>query len=201
VGWIRATRLWLNIKAHNGVWKLKSAFEVRRFMRCSEVWFCCSVISVWCFVRFSNSICMKTVYFPLFTCCGFCFDLIILVLSLLAFSFLALGLHHLPASKCLQISDLRKRRVTWNRIPIKSNVLTHNSCCWGPLWKQTTYTLQFLSGSPSIKFESRAFTHFNGCWGPLWKQITFKLQLLFGAPLKAQYLHITVSVKGPLNAE
>ena len=26
----------------------------------------------------------------------------------------------------------------------KSRVLTHCSCCWGPLWKQTTCTLQFL---------------------------------------------------------
>ena len=28
--------------------------------------------------------------------------------------------------------------------PFESKVLTHFSCCWGPLWKQSTCTLQFL---------------------------------------------------------
>ena len=53
----------------------------------------------------------------------------------------------------------------------------------------------------SIKFKSRVLTQFSGGWGPLCKQITFKLQLLLGAPLKAKFLHITISVGGPLKAE
>jgi len=28
-----------------------------------------------------------------------------------------------------------------------SMLLTHYSCCWGPLGKQSTYTLQFLLGA------------------------------------------------------
>jgi len=78
----------------------------------------------------------------------------------------------------------------------KQGILCY-SCCWGPLWKQSTYTLHLLLGAFSMKFKSRVLTHFSGCWGPLWKQITFKLQLLLGVPLKAKYLHITVSLGGP----
>jgi len=29
----------------------------------------------------------------------------------------------------------------------ESKVLTHYDCCWGPLWKQSTYTLQLLLGA------------------------------------------------------
>jgi len=64
----------------------------------------------------------------------------------------------------------------------------------GFLWKQSTYTFQFVLEAPSTKFKSAVLTHFRGSRGPLCKQITFKLQLLLEAPLKAKYLHITVSV-------
>jgi len=81
--------------------------------------------------------------------------------------------------------------------PCESKVLTHYSCCWGPLWKKSTYTLQFLLGAPSMKFNSRVHTHFSCCWGPLWKQIIFNFSCCWGAPLKAKYLHITISVGEP----
>jgi len=72
--------------------------------------------------------------------------------------------------------------------PFESKVLTHYTCCWVPLWKWSTYTLQFLLGTPSMKFSSRVHTYFSCCWGPferkvpahynfcrgaLWKQNTF----------------------------
>ena len=62
--------------------------------------------------------------------------------------------------------------------PFESKVLTYYSCCWGPLWKQSSYILQFLLGAPSMKFKSRVLAHFGSCWGPLWKQSTCTLQFL-----------------------
>jgi len=47
--------------------------------------------------------------------------------------------------------------------PPEIKVLTHYNCCWGPLWKQATYTLQLLLGALSMKFKSRVLTHFSGC--------------------------------------
>ena len=82
----------------------------------------------------------------------------------------------------------------------ESKVLTYYNGCWGGLSKQSTYTLQFLLGAPSMKFKCRELTHFSGCWWPLWKQSTFKLQLLLGAPFKAKYLRSTVSVVGPFES-
>ena len=112
----------------------------------------------------------------------------------------------------------------------ESKVLTYYNCCWGlfesmkfyiifvvgtplkarclhmimavggGLSKQSTYTLQFLLGAPSMKFKCRVLTRFSGCWGPLWKQSTFKLQLLLGAPFKAKYLHSAVSVGVPFES-
>jgi len=58
--------------------------------------------------------------------------------------------------------------------PFESRILTH--CCYREaLWKHGTYTLQLLLGQ-------------------LWKQSTYTLQLLLGALLKAEYLHIAVTV-------
>jgi len=48
----------------------------------------------------------------------------------------------------------------------ESKILTHYTCCWGPLWKLSTYTLQFLLGAPSMKFNSRVHAYFSCCWGP-----------------------------------
>ena len=62
--------------------------------------------------------------------------------------------------------------------PFESKLLTHYNCCWWPLWKQGTCTLQMRVGS-------------------LWKQGTQTLQLLLGALLRAKYLYIIVSVGGP----
>ena len=84
--------------------------------------------------------------------------------------------------------------------PFESKVLTYYSGCWGSLSKQSTSTLQFFSGAPSMKFKCRVLTHFSGCWGPLWKQSTYKLQLLLGASFKAKYLHSRVSVGGPFES-
>jgi len=32
--------------------------------------------------------------------------------------------------------------------PFESTALTHYSCYWRPLWKQSTYTLKLLLGAP-----------------------------------------------------
>jgi len=55
--------------------------------------------------------------------------------------------------------------------PFESRVPTHCSCCSGPLWKQSTYTV-----------------HYSCCWGTLWKQRTYILQLLLGHFWRQSYL-------------
>ena len=62
------------------------------------------------------------------------------------------------------------------------SLFTHWRCWWGPFWKRSTYTLQWLLG-------------------PLWKQCTYTLQLLLGTLLKAEFLDITVAVGALLKAE
>jgi len=71
--------------------------------------------------------------------------------------------------------------------PFEIKVLTHSNCGWGPLWKQSTYTLQFLSGllrwSLTVEyihisvafggpFENKVPAHYNFGSGALWKQST-----------------------------
>jgi len=65
----------------------------------------------------------------------------------------------------------------------ESRVLTHHSCCWGPLWKQSTYALQLLLGP----FETKILTHCSCCWWPLWKQSPFTLHLLL-SPFESKIL-------------
>jgi len=71
---------------------------------------------------------MKTAHFPVITCRSLCFDLFILILSFV-FSTLTLDLQHFTLKHCLQISELRKGSVAWNRypeenFPIDSNCIT-----------------------------------------------------------------------------
>jgi len=79
--------------------------------------------------------------------------------------------------------------------PFESRVLTHYSCFKGPLWKQGTYTLLWLLG-PLWKQGTKTLQLL---LGPLWQQGAYTLQLLLGAPLKAEYLHITFSFRGPFS--
>jgi len=65
--------------------------------------------------------------------------------------------------------------------PFEGKVLTHCNCCWGPLWKQGTYTVQLLLGAP-LKAE---FLHVSFFQGPLQRSF------------KAEYLHNSVVLGGP----
>jgi len=69
--------------------------------------------------------------------------------------------------------------------PLELSTPTLCSCCWGPFWKWSTYTLQLILwatlktrvlayysccyGGP---FESKTLTPCSCCWGPLQKQST-----------------------------
>jgi len=66
-------------------------------------------------------------------------------------------------------------------------VLTHYSCCWGTLWKQSTYILQFLLGAASMKFKSRVLAHFSGCWGPFESRLPSKCSCCWG-PFESRVL-------------
>jgi len=65
---------------------------------------------------------------------------------------------------------------TW---PLVMSLLTHYIRYCGPLWKRRTYSCY------CGPFESRALTQSSCCW----------------APGKAEYMHITAVVGGPLKAE
>ena len=78
----------------------------------------------------------------------------------------------------------------------QSKLLTHCSGDWGPLWKQTAYTLQLLLGALQKQSTYTLNVLLGTTWkatclyiavafGPLWKQGAHTLQLLLGAPLKA----------------
>ena len=93
--------------------------------------------------------------------------------------------------------------------PFERIVLTHYSSCWWPLWKQGTYTLQFLLAA-SLK--ARNFT-LQLLLAASLKARNFTLQLLLVASLKARnctlhlllgqgtrYLHITIAFGGPFES-
>ena len=80
--------------------------------------------------------------------------------------------------------------------PLAATVLTYYSCCWGSLWKQVTYILKLLFGSP-LKARFSPHTHYDWCLGPLWKYSACILKLLLVAAFKERYLHTKVAVGGP----
>jgi len=67
----------------------------------------------------------------------------------------------------------------------ESKVLTHYSCCWGPLWKQSIYPLQFLIEPLQ--------------WS--WKAEYLHISVAVGGSLKVDYLHIAVVVYGPFESK
>jgi len=84
-----------------------------------QLWFCCSVTGIRLFFNYTESNYLTTAYSPIFTCCSLCFDLFILVFSLLGLSALVLAFQLITHKHCLQILNLRMLIVTWNRFPIK----------------------------------------------------------------------------------
>jgi len=53
----------------------------------------------------------------------------------------------LPLEDLLKAECLRTTVATGG--PYESGALAHCSCCWGPFWKQSSYTIQLLFGTPS----------------------------------------------------
>jgi len=95
--------------------------------------------------------------------------------------------------------------------PFENKVFTHCSCCWGPLWKQSTYTLQLLFGAlmktgnlhsaafVGGPYQSRALTHYIATGDPLESRVLTHCSCCWG-PSKAEYVRITEAVGGPLKA-
>jgi len=78
--------------------------------------------------------------------------------------------------------------------PFQSIVLAHYTFCWWPLWKQGTYTLQFLFGAP---LKAR-YLHIIIAVVSLFESKEFYITIAIGAPLKTSYLHITIAVGSPV---
>ena len=75
-------------------------------------------------------------------------------------------------------------------------VILRYDCCWGPLWKQGTCTLQLLLVAPLTERK----LHIEIAVGPLWKQDTMHITIAVGAPVKARCLHMTITVGGPFES-
>jgi len=89
--------------------------------------------------------------------------------------------------------------------PFENIVLTHYSCCWRPLWKQSTCTLQLalmgISKSEYLHitiavegaFNSSVFMHYSGCGGA-----PSKYRSSCGGPFKSRVLAHCRCCWGPL---
>ena len=75
-----------------------------------------------------------------------------------------------------------------------SKVPAHYSCCWMPLWKQSTYTLRLRLGAPlETEYLHIAVEDFI--------ESRVHITVATEAHLKSGYLCFTVAVGGPLKSE
>jgi len=79
--------------------------------------------------------------------------------------------------------------------PLKAWYL-HITIAVGGLFESREFYITVIVGGP---FEIKVLIHYDYCLGHLSKQGAYTLQLLVWASLKAEYLHTTVSFKGPFN--
>jgi len=93
-----------------------------------------------------------------------------------------------PHFPCLHIKDAVG-------VPLENKVLTHYNCCWGPLQKHVTCTLQFLL----VAFKSK-YLHINVAVGGPLKARHLHIVIAVGAPVKARYSHTAAAVGGPFES-